>query len=172
MLNYKGQFGAALIDHLKKIDVDFSVEHSVDGRVSYTSSDEVLAQSIIDAFDPLLHERAQQIARVQLAEEAVHAKYITPASGKIKEYQDKESEALAYISNSSEIGPFLAAESQETGESPVTIASTWQARAQALQSVHAVCSAIIGAAKKSINAAALGECQALADAAIARLELL
>ena len=135
------------------------------GKV-WVSSNDTAVQVIIDAFDPLPHAQSAAIDLVKEASASKRLEYVTQAAGKDAEYKTKEAEAKQFDSDAT-VGVFMQARINLTSESASTVATEWNAKSVAWQSIGAQIAALEDKASADINAELDWEqCQVIADAAV------
>ena len=93
----------------------------------WLSNNDKAVQEIIDTFDPLPYAIADALALVKEAAATKRLQYVTQSAGKDSEYVFKEKEAKQYDIDSN-VGIFMQARMDATGESAKLIAAEWNAK--------------------------------------------
>lgn len=153
--------------------VDFDPE--ADGSIRwYSAQPQPTDQQILDAIVPA----AQKINadKVRSASAKKYAQYASSAPGKDAVYATKQVEAATYSNggaNDGPVGHYMQARMTKTGETAVAVAAEWLAKSAAWNALAAQIDAIHDKATLDINAATTeGQCETIADAAIAEIEAL
>ena len=112
--------------------------------------------------------------QVKAAARSVYAKYATDAPGKDAVYTDKYAESQAY-SSSAEVGLYMQARIDLTGENPAEVAGEWNALGAAWRAIAAQADAVQDNAKRDIDAiedspTAVEDVESIAATAIATLD--
>ena len=159
-----------MITQIRSSDLMAEIEaagHWVDSTNNIiTTSDDNAVQAIIDAFSELDYAQASALKSVKDASASKRLEYVTQAAGKDAEYKTKEAEAKQFDSDAT-VGVFMQARINLTSESASTVATEWNAKSVAWQSIGAQIAALEDKASADINAELDWEqCQVIADAAI------
>jgi len=136
----------------------------------WLSNNDKAVQEIIDTFDPLPYAIADALALVKEAAATKRLQYVTQSAGKDSEYVFKEKEAKQYDIDSN-VGIFMQARMDATGESAKLIAAEWNAKSNAWQAIGASIAAMGDKASIDIKAETdWKRCSVLANNAIKLIE--
>jgi len=127
-------------------------------------------QAIIDKFDPLPDAQAEAKELVKEASATQRLKYVTQAAGKDAEYTYKALEATQFGIDGS-IGVFMQGRISATGETPLAIATEWNANALAWLQIGASIAGLEDKANMLINAETdWKNCVTIANSIVAQIE--